>query len=628
METRRTALPRPLIRGRVFAVVGALTALAFVVACSGGPLPGSADHGAAPKATSDGGEQDMTMNHEPAGRLRRLMDDDWQWSLEQYPEMATHVGHPGYNDRWTSHSPEAIAMRQAHVRASLATLMEIDRKALPAADIINYDFYRHQLELDVAAQAFPEDLLPINQMSGVQNSLADTILLMPGETKADYEDILARLAGVPQVIQETMALLKRGVAAGVTVPKVTLRDVPDQIRAVMAPGGPLLQPFGDLPVTCSAVEQEELRARAEAVFSGKVRPAFAQLLSYLEKIYIPAARESIGLGDLPAGEAWYAHAVRESTSTNLSPEEIHRLGLAEVKRIRGRMDEVLAETGFTGGFQEFLEFLRTDPRFYFSDAGSLLTAYRDIVKRADPELMALFGRLPRMTYGVAAVPAYAEKSQTTAYYQPGSLAAGRPGIFYANTYDLASRPRWEMEALSLHEAVPGHHLQFALAQEMEDVPAIRRFAYLTAFSEGWGLYAESLGLEMGFYTDPYARFGQLTYEMWRAIRLVVDTGLHAMGWSRRQAIDYFAENAGKTEHDIVVEVDRYIVWPAQALAYKIGELKIRELRTYAQRELGTAFEIRAFHDALLAEGSLPLNILDERIHAWVAVQARGKESAR
>ncbi|MCZ6599585.1 MAG: DUF885 domain-containing protein, partial [Acidobacteria bacterium] len=486
----------------------------------------------------------------------------------------------------------------------------------------------HQLQLAVASQAFPEDLLPINQMSGVQNSLAATILLMPGENTADYEDILARLAGVPQVVQETMALLKRGVAAGVTMPRVTLRDVPDQIRAVMADDGPLLKPFSDFPDTCSASEQDDLRARAEAVVAGSVRPAFADLLSYMEDSYMPASRESIGLGDLPAGEAWYAHAVREYTSTNLSPAEIHRIGLAEVKRIRGLMEDVLAETGFAGSFQEFLEFLRTDQRFYFSDAGALLTAYRDIVKRADPKLMALFGRLPRMTYGVLAVPAYAEKSQTTAYYQPGSLAVGRPGIFYANTYDLTSRPRWEMEALSLHEAVPGHHLQFALAQEMEDVPAIRRFAYLTAFSEGWGLYAESLGSEMGFYTDPYARFGQLTYEIWRAIRLVVDTGLHAMGWSRRQAIDYFAENAGKTEHDIVVEVDRYIVWPGQALAYKIGELKIRELRTYAERELGTAFEIRAFHDALLAEGSLPLTILEERIHAWVASQDGRQGSSR
>jgi uncharacterized protein (DUF885 family) len=305
----------------------------------------------------------------------------------------------------------------------------------------------------------------------------------------------------------------------------------------------------------------------------------------------------------------------------MTAEEIHRLGLAEVKRIRGLMEQVIAATGFTGDFGAFLLFLRTDERFFYEDAASLLTAYRDIAKRADAGLVQMFGLLPRLPYGVEAIPAYAEKSQTTAYYQPGSARAGRPGIYYANTYDLKSRPMWEMEALSLHEAVPGHHLQFALAQEMEDVPAVRRHAYLTAYSEGWGLYAESLGDEMGFYTDPYSRFGQLTYEMWRAIRLVVDTGLHAMGWTRQQAIDYFAENAGKSEHDIIVEVDRYIVWPGQALAYKIGELKIKELRSFAEEALGEAFDLRAFHDQVLSEGSIPLNLLEARIRAWVASQA-------
>jgi len=565
------------------------------------------------------------MRTEAGRRLRRLMDDDWRWTLEQDPELATQVGHRGFNDRWMCRSAAAIATRQAHVRASLAALLEIDREGLPPADGINHDFYRHQLELEVAAQAFPEDLLPINQMSGIQNSLAETTLLMPRVKPADYEDILARLEGVPQVIQETLELLKRGMAAGVTVPRVTLRDVPDQIRAVMAARGPLLDPFRMFPDGFSQELREDLCSRAEAVMAGKVVPAFTRLLRTMEDSYIPAARESIGLRDLPGGDDWYALAVRRYTSTVLTPAEIHGIGLAEVKRIRAAMDDVMAETGFSGRLQDFLAFLRTDPRFYFSDAGSLLRAYRDIVKRADPELMKLFGRLPRMTYGVAAVPAYAEKSQTTAYYQPGSMAAARPGIFHANTYDLKSRPRWEMEALGLHEAVPGHHLQFALAQELTGIPEMRRFAYLTAFSEGWGLYAEGLGAEMGFYKDPYSRFGQLTYEVWRAIRLVVDTGIHAMGWSRRQAIDYLVENAGKTEHDIVVEVDRYIVWPGQALAYKIGELKIRELRAYAERELGMAFDIRAFHDTVLAEGSLPLNILETRIHAWVAAQAGGEE---
>ena len=570
----------------------------------------------------------MSESREAAERLRRLMKNDWEWSLAQHPEMATRVGRNKNDDRWTRRSPEAIATRDQHVRASLAELLAIDRQALPAAEHLNYDFYRHQLHLEVAGQQFPEDLLPINQMSGVQASVASTILLMPVARAADYENIVARLAAVPQVVDETIALMQQGVAAGITVPRIALRDVPDQIRAVMAKDGPLLRPFDEFPDSFSQEEQAAWRARAAEVMVAAVTPAYGRLLAYMEEQYIPAARESVGLGQVPGGAAWYAHAIRESTSTEMTAEAIHRLGLAEVKRIRGLMEQVIAATGFTGDFKAFLLFLRTDERFFYEDAAGLITAYRDIAKRADAGLVQLFGLLPRLPYGVEAVPAYAEKSQTTAYYQPGSARAGRPGIYYANTYDLNSRPMWEMEALSLHEAVPGHHLQFALAQEMEDVPAVRRHAYLTAYSEGWGLYAESLGDEMGFYTDPYSRFGQLTYEMWRAIRLVVDTGLHAMGWTRQQAIDYFAENAGKSEHDIMVEVDRYIVWPGQALAYKIGELKIKELRSFAEDALGKAFDLRAFHDEVLSEGSIPLNLLEARIRAWVASQAPAGSDSR
>jgi uncharacterized protein (DUF885 family) len=288
------------------------------------------------------------------------------------------------------------------------------------------------------------------------------------------------------------------------------------------------------------------------------------------------------------------------------------------------MESVREEAGFSGSLEEFLAFLRTDPQFFFTEADELLRAYRDIAKRADPELIKLFGTLPRQPYGVKPVPAHAEKSQTTAYYEPGSLEAGRPGTFFANTYDLKSRPKWEMEALTLHEAVPGHHLQLAIQQELGELPWFRRFGGYTAYVEGWGLYAESLGSDMGFYQDPYARMGQLTYEMWRAIRLVVDTGIHALGWSRQQAIDYFLANAGKAEHDVTVEVDRYIVWPGQALAYKIGELKIKELRAYAGEELGEAFDLRAFHDAVLGAGALPLSVLETRIEEWVAETKAGE----
>jgi uncharacterized protein (DUF885 family) len=326
------------------------------------------------------------------------------------------------------------------------------------------------------------------------------------------------------------------------------------------------------------------------------------------------------LSDLPDGREWYAYKIHRYTTTYLSPEEIHEIGLSEVKRIRKKMEDIIAQVGFEGNFHEFTEFLRTDPQFYFSDAEDLIREYRDISKRADPELIKLFGRLPTLPYGVIPIPSYAEKSQTTAYYEGGSLMAGRPGYFYANTYNLKMRPKWEMEALTLHEAVPGHHLQIALALELGDLPEFRKHGGYTAYTEGWGLYAESLGEEMGFYENPYSKFGQLTYEMWRAICLVVDTGIHALGWSRQEAIDLFIENSSKTEHDVVVEVDRYIVWPGQALAYKIGELKIKELRAYAAGALDDAFDIREFHDELLGNGSLPLDLLEERMKKWVALQ--------
>jgi uncharacterized protein (DUF885 family) len=380
----------------------------------------------------------------------------------------------------------------------------------------------------------------------------------------------------------------------------------------------MLRPFQSFPPGVEPAAQEALKAAAARAYQGAVAPAYRRLLEYLESRYIPAARETIAARDLPDGEAWYAFSVRQMTTTSLAPAEIHRIGLDEVRRIRAEMDGVILKTGFEGTFQDFVAFLRTDARFFFERAEDLLVAYRDICKRVDPELPKLFATLPRLPYGVVPVPSYAEKSQTTAYYEPGSPSAGRPGRFFANTYDLRARPKWEMEALALHEAVPGHHLQIALAQELPDMPEFRRHGFYTAYIEGWGLYAESLGREMGFYEDPYARFGQLTYEIWRAIRLVVDTGMHALGWTREQAIAFFNENAGKAEHDIVVEVDRYIVWPAQALAYKIGELKIQALRKRAAAALGPRFDLRRFHDEVLGAGALPLDVLDARVEAWIA----------
>jgi uncharacterized protein (DUF885 family) len=361
-----------------------------------------------------------------------------------------------------------------------------------------------------------------------------------------------------------------------------------------------------------------LRLEATQALHEKVVPAFTKLHAFMTQTYLPAARESIGMSELPDGPAWYAYEARVETTTDLTPAQIHEIGLAEVKRIRGEMDAVIAQTGFKGNLAEFAKYIRSDPRFFYTNKDDLLNAYRVQAKLVDPELSRLFGKLPRLQYGVMAIPAYSEKSQTSAYYQPGSPEIGRPGYFNVNTYALNMRPKWEMEVLAFHESVPGHHLQISLAQEMDDMPEFRKHAGYTAFVEGWALYSEGLGSELGFYQDPYSKFGQLNFEVWRAIRLVVDTGLHSLHWTRQQAIDYFRENSAKTDQDITVEVDRYIVWPGQALAYKIGQLKIKELRAYAAQELGQKFDLREFHDHVLDGGARPLDVLDHRIRTWVA----------
>ncbi len=574
--------------------------------------------------------------------LRQFLTDDWKRWMAEYPEVATGVGYPGQNGRWRDDSPAAIEHRNQHPRQSLEALLAIERSKLPPDEQLNYDLYRSLLESAVEGEGshfdplpfrfvVPHNLwMPLNQLEGVQLEVAATIDLMPAERASDYEDIVARLEGVPALVDQNIALLREGLRYGWTPPKITLRDVPKQLEDQIvrdALASPLLRAFRNFPASLPAAERDRLTEQAAAAYTSKVAPAFRKLHDFLVETYIPACHETIAVTALPGGAAVYAYLVRWHTTTHLAPKQIHEIGLAEVKRIRAEMDQVIAKTGFPGSFADFSRFLRTNPRFYFTDEASLVTAYRDIAKRADPELARLFGKLPRLPYGVTPIPAFKAPTETTAYYEAGSPAVGRPGRYYVNTYDLKSRPKWEMEALTLHEAVPGHHLQIALAQELEGMPDFRKHVGYTAFVEGWGLYSESLGEEMGFYSDPYSKFGQLTYEMWRAIRLVVDTGMHTMGWSREQAIHFFLENSSKTEHDITVEVDRYIVWPGQALAYKIGQLKFKELRAYATRKLGDRFRIRAFHDALHAQGAQPLDVLEPRMKAWVN-QEQAKRAAR
>jgi uncharacterized protein (DUF885 family) len=573
---------------------------------------------------------------EAARKFRSYLEADWKRWMEEYPEIATLVGYPGQNTRWVDDSPSGIERRKRHLAESIAQLKAISRDPLSASEQLNYDLYRELLETSEQGLQYGDDPLPfrlvvprnlwmpLNQMDGIQQDAASTLENTPHQTVAEFEIILERLRALPVAVERQIALLQAGLAKGYTPPKIALRDVPKQI-ADLIPAEPLasalLQPFMEFPAGIPEAERNRLTAEAKRVYTASIAPAFQKLHDYFASTYLPACRENIAATSLPNGATAYAFHVQWQTTTTLTPKEIHEIGLSEVRRIRAEMDKVIASTGFKGSFHDFTEFLRTDARFYYEKPDDLVNGYRIIAKKIDPELAHEFGKLPRLTYGVCPIPDFKAPSQTTAYYQPGSPAVGRPGCYFVNTYNLHARPKWEMEALSLHESVPGHHLQISLAQEMQDMPEFRKHVGYSAFVEGWALYCESLGEELGLYKDPYAKFGQLTYEMWRAVRLVVDTGMHSMGWSRDQAMQFFKDNTGKTDQDITVEVDRYIVWPGQALAYKLGQLKIRELRVEAEKRLGARLDVRKFHDAVLEQGAVPLTVLQQHMTRWTQAQA-------
>ena len=575
-------------------------------------------------------------------KFRAYLAEDWARWMAQMPETATVVGFPGFDDRWTDDSPSGIEARRRHLAESAEGLARFEPGALSARERVDHRLYGNLLTLAQAGLAFGDDAvpfhfgwprnlrMPMHQMDGIHLSAGQLLPIQPREHVAEVEAILARLRALPVAIGQTRALLEEGMRLGFVPPRIAIRGLPAQV-AGLGPEDPdasaLLVPFKELPNSIAEGERDRLRRAAREVYTASIRPSLLEFHRFLVDRYLPAARESIGLSELPNGRAMYDHRVRWTTTTAQTAEEIHAIGLAEVRRIHAEMEALARATGFDGSFAEFHRFLATDPRFKARTADELLDGFRVIAKKIDPELARRFGRLPRLPYGVLPVPDFAAPSSPAAYYQPGSPPTGRPGMFYANTYDLPARPKWGMEALTLHEAVPGHHLQIALATEMEDVPEFRKHSGETAFVEGWGLYAESLGEELGLYKDPYAKFGMLTFDMWRSIRLVVDTGMHALGWSRDRALQFFRENTGMSDLDISVEVDRYIVVPGQALAYKIGQLKFRELRTLAERTLGDAFDERAFHDELLAEGGLPLGEVEARVRAWIDRRRPGPASS-
>jgi len=557
--------------------------------------------------------------------LHDLFAREWEYGLRENPTRASQQGDRRWNDRWRDLSLEAIKRRHAHAREVVAQLAKIDRARLSAADQLNYDLFKKDYESGIEEFKFRWYLVPLNQRGGIQteNELADSLRF---ETVKDYQDWIARINAFPAYMDQTIALMREGIAAKMLLPKVIMQRVPAQIdkQIVANPEqSPFYKPFKRFPTGIVVREQERLMREALLAIATNVIPSYQRFKKFFVEEYLPASYDEVGAWQMPEGEAMYAFFVRKYTTTNVTPREVHEKGLSEVKRIHAAMQEVMDQVGFKGTFQEFFTFLRTDQRFYYKTPEELFAAYQALAKRIDPNLVKVFRKLPRMPYGVEPIPSAIAPDTTTAYYRQPAADGSRAGTYFVNLFQPEARPRWEMMALSLHESVPGHHLQIALAQEQGDIPNFRRYGGYTAFTEGWGLYAESLGQEMGLYDDPYAKFGQLTYEMWRAVRLVVDTGMHQMHWSRKQAIDYFMENAPKQQLDIINEIDRYIAWPGQALAYKTGELKIKELRERAHRELGSSFDLREFHEVVLGSGAVPLDVLERNVVEWIAKKRKG-----
>jgi len=551
-----------------------------------------------------------------------LLDENWEWYLAQNPMTASQQGDRRYNTEWRDESLAGYETRHLDTREFLRRVYAIDNAQLSESDQLNYELIRRNLQQRVDAHQFADYLMPFNQRGGVQN-LDSNAAYLRFETVTDFEDWLVRMGKIDTVVEQTIELAERGRKDGMVLPRVLMERIPDQIAVQLVESGadsPFYSVFESMPESVPAADQERLQKAAVKTIEEVVVPAYRELANYFEKKYLPDSRESVGLSSLPNGSAWYEFLARRFTTTRMTPDDIHRLGLDEVKRIRDEMQLIIDELEFDGDFQEFLTFLRTDPQFYYDDPDALYEAYLATSKRIDPELVKLFGTLPRMPYGVKPIPDAIAPDTTTAYYTTPAADGSRAGIYWVNLYKPDVRPKYEIEVLSVHEAMPGHHLQLAIQQEISDMPKFRRYSGFTAFIEGWGLYSESLGYDLGLYKDPYSRFGALTYDMWRAVRLVVDTGLHYKGWTRQQAIDFFRDNAAKTEHDIVNEIDRYLVMPGQALAYKIGQLKIKSLRANAEAALGDDFDIRAFHDELLGAGALPLDILEQRMDAWLETQ--------
>jgi uncharacterized protein (DUF885 family) len=563
----------------------------------------------------------------PTAQLKALFDAHWEWTLRNHPEWATSLGDHRFDARWTDNSAAAIAQRDAHAREMLARVQRIPRDRLIGEDRVSHGVFMQQQQMAVEAQKFPVlNTRVLSAMGGIHLDLTQVMKEMPLRTEADVRRLLARIAAYPARVQQDIALLKAGERLGWVTHQASLAQVPEQIDALLSQevrSSPLFAPFKDMLSSAntelSEAQRAELSIAGERALSEHALPALRELRRFVIDELLPRSPLSGALSSYPGGLAVYEYSVRNQTTTNLSAQAIHELGLKEVARLRAQMESTMTGSGFKGDFTQYVNFLNTDPQFFYASGDELLVGYRDIAKRVDPELPKLFAELPRMPYGIRAMDAHEGENQAE-YYNPPAADGSRPGWFSANVLGLKNRPKWEMQALFLHEAVPGHHLQNARALELGALPMFRRSAWYVAYGEGWALYAEGLGEQLGLYTDPYSKFGQQRMEIWRAARLAVDTGIHALGLSRQQAIAWMVERCGMSSDIVTAEVDRYYVWPGQALGYKIGQLKIIELRERARLALGERFDLRRFHMAVLDHGALPLNVLEQLIDEWIAAQ--------
>ena len=551
-------------------------------------------------------------------KFELYLDELWESNLKRRPVFATRLGDKRFNNKITSNTVEEFEKNKIQIQIDFKNLNSFNFDDLSEENQLNYRLKHVSLSSSIELSEYPSYFMSLNQRGGVQ-SYYETGDRLNFTSKQDYNDWLTRLSQYSNNIENSYENNKAGIEAGYTQPKLVTSGVISQIEAILdstLENHPYLQVFLEADeMLLTAEEKETLVNEAKVLITEQINPAYTKLHEFLVNEYLPNSRESIGIKDVPNGKSWYEDLASYHTTTKLSPDEIHAIGLKEIKRIRQEMETIISDLEWDGDFQSFLNYLRTSPRFYYDNPEDLFNAYLIMAKTIDPLLPKIFKVFPRAPYGVIPIPAESAPYTTTAYYN--SASKGKPGYFYANLYKPESRPKYEIPVLTVHEAVPGHHFQISIAQELKDVPTFRKYLSFTAFVEGWGLYSEELGEYMNLYDDPYDKFGQLTYDMWRAIRLVVDTGMHYKNWSRDDAINLFLENTAKSQLDIENEVDRYIAWPGQALAYKIGQLKILELRTKAEKELGDDFDIKDFHHEILKRGSLPLSILETYINEWI-----------